>query len=119
MGFLSLPHPPSPLQVIYALNTKNDEHEAAIATLKEAHEEEVQQILSETREKILQVYTLYFPSVSPARLTLKELSKLYHLSYLDFQSWSVFVDVRRSAIHGEESCLAYIWVGGRSEMAFI
>uniref|UniRef100_A0A672YGE3 Family with sequence similarity 184 member A n=1 Tax=Sphaeramia orbicularis TaxID=375764 RepID=A0A672YGE3_9TELE len=30
------------------------EHEAAIATLKEAHEEEVQQILSETREKILQ-----------------------------------------------------------------
>lgn len=42
-------------QVIYALNTKNDEHEAAIATLKEAHEEEVQQILSETREKILQV----------------------------------------------------------------
>lgn len=49
----------SPLQVIYALNTKNDEHEAAIATLKEAHEEEVQQILSETREKILQVYTVY------------------------------------------------------------
>uniref|UniRef100_A0A7N8X7X3 Family with sequence similarity 184 member Ab n=1 Tax=Mastacembelus armatus TaxID=205130 RepID=A0A7N8X7X3_9TELE len=41
-------------KVIYALNTKNDEHEAAIATLKEAHEEEVQQILSETREKILQ-----------------------------------------------------------------
>lgn len=50
---------PVPLcQVIYALNTKNDEHEAAIATLKEAHEEEVQQILSETREKILQVCTL-------------------------------------------------------------
>ncbi|CAB1340324.1 unnamed protein product [Coregonus sp. 'balchen'] len=41
-------------QVIYALNTKNDEHEAAIQILKEAHEEEVQQILSETREKIMQ-----------------------------------------------------------------
>ncbi|XP_039603584.1 protein FAM184A isoform X3 [Polypterus senegalus] len=41
-------------KVIYALNTRNDEHEAAIQTLKEAHEEEVQQILSETREKILQ-----------------------------------------------------------------
>lgn len=39
--------------MIYALNTKNDEHEAAIQTLKEAHEEEVQQILSETREKIM------------------------------------------------------------------
>lgn len=51
-GFLLSPL----LQVIYALNTKNDEHEAAIATLKEAHEEEVQQILSETREKILQVW---------------------------------------------------------------
>lgn len=50
--------PVSLCQVIYALNTKNDEHEAAIATLKEAHEEEVQQILSETREKILQVCTL-------------------------------------------------------------
>lgn len=57
-GFLTMcspPPPPPPSQVIYALNTKNDEHEAAIATLKEAHEEEVQQILSETREKILQV----------------------------------------------------------------
>lgn len=62
---------PSLLQVIYALNTKNDEHEAAIATLKEAHEEEVQQILSETREKILQVFTLYFRSVSPSWLTFK------------------------------------------------
>uniref|UniRef100_A0A4W5NFN0 Family with sequence similarity 184 member A n=1 Tax=Hucho hucho TaxID=62062 RepID=A0A4W5NFN0_9TELE len=41
-------------KVIYALNTKNDEHEAAIQILKEAHEEEVQQILSETREKIMQ-----------------------------------------------------------------
>lgn len=52
MAFFLFPR----LQVIYALNTKNDEHEAAIATLKEAHEEEVQQILSETREKILQVW---------------------------------------------------------------
>lgn len=55
---LSDDDPVSLCQVIYALNTKNDEHEAAIATLKEAHEEEVQQILSETREKILQVCTL-------------------------------------------------------------
>ncbi|XP_073645635.1 protein FAM184A isoform X2 [Tursiops truncatus] len=40
--------------VIYALNTKNDEHESAIQALKDAHEEEIQQILAETREKILQ-----------------------------------------------------------------
>uniref|UniRef100_A0A8D0T3G7 Family with sequence similarity 184 member A n=1 Tax=Sus scrofa TaxID=9823 RepID=A0A8D0T3G7_PIG len=42
------------MQVIYALNTKNDEHESAIQALKDAHEEEIQQILAETREKILQ-----------------------------------------------------------------
>ncbi|XP_070352483.1 protein FAM184A isoform X4 [Equus asinus] len=41
-------------KVIYALNTKNDEHESAIQALKDAHEEEIQQILAETREKILQ-----------------------------------------------------------------
>uniref|UniRef100_A0A2K6M7H4 Family with sequence similarity 184 member A n=1 Tax=Rhinopithecus bieti TaxID=61621 RepID=A0A2K6M7H4_RHIBE len=42
------------MQVIYALNTKNDEHESAIQALRDAHEEEIQQILAETRERILQ-----------------------------------------------------------------
>ncbi|XP_009582105.1 PREDICTED: protein FAM184B, partial [Fulmarus glacialis] len=41
-------------KVIYTLNTKNDEHEASIQTLREAHEEEIQHILAETRETILQ-----------------------------------------------------------------
>ncbi|XP_051853597.1 protein FAM184A isoform X7 [Antechinus flavipes] len=41
-------------KVIYALNTKNDEHESSIQALRDAHEEEIQQILGETREKILQ-----------------------------------------------------------------
>ncbi|XP_010082965.1 PREDICTED: protein FAM184B, partial [Pterocles gutturalis] len=41
-------------KVIYALNTKNDEHEASIQALREAHEEEIQHILAETRETILQ-----------------------------------------------------------------
>uniref|UniRef100_A0A671LXC5 Protein FAM184A-like n=1 Tax=Sinocyclocheilus anshuiensis TaxID=1608454 RepID=A0A671LXC5_9TELE len=40
-------------KVIYALNTKNDEHEDAIQSLKEAHDEEVQHIMTEAREKIL------------------------------------------------------------------
>uniref|UniRef100_A0A8C8RT56 Family with sequence similarity 184 member B n=1 Tax=Pelusios castaneus TaxID=367368 RepID=A0A8C8RT56_9SAUR len=40
--------------VIYVLNTKNDEHEASIQALKEAHQEEIQRILAETRETILQ-----------------------------------------------------------------
>ncbi|XP_043818324.1 protein FAM184A isoform X4 [Dromiciops gliroides] len=41
-------------KVIYALNTKNDEHESSLQALRDAHEEEIQQILGETREKILQ-----------------------------------------------------------------
>ncbi|XP_044873238.1 protein FAM184B isoform X2 [Mauremys mutica] len=41
-------------KVIYALNTKNDEQEASIQALKEAHQEEIQRILAETRETILQ-----------------------------------------------------------------
>ncbi|KAM6345845.1 protein FAM184B [Podargus strigoides] len=41
-------------KVIYALNTKNDEHVASIQALRETHEEEIQHILAETRETILQ-----------------------------------------------------------------
>ncbi|KAM9578881.1 protein FAM184B isoform 2-T2 [Guaruba guarouba] len=41
-------------KVVYALNTKNDEHEASIQALREAHEEEIQHIFAETRETILQ-----------------------------------------------------------------
>ncbi|XP_066173286.1 protein FAM184B [Sylvia atricapilla] len=41
-------------KVIYALNTKNDEHEDSIQALREAHEAEIQSILAETRETILQ-----------------------------------------------------------------
>lgn len=36
------------------MNTKNDEHEASIQALRDAHEEEIQHILAETRETILQ-----------------------------------------------------------------
>ncbi|XP_038647469.1 protein FAM184B-like isoform X2 [Scyliorhinus canicula] len=41
-------------KVIYALNTKGDEHEAALQAIKEAHQEEIQNIIAETRGKILQ-----------------------------------------------------------------
>uniref|UniRef100_S4RWL4 Family with sequence similarity 184 member A n=1 Tax=Petromyzon marinus TaxID=7757 RepID=S4RWL4_PETMA len=40
-------------QVIYALNTKNDEHEAAVSVLREAHAEEMQQFAAETRHRLL------------------------------------------------------------------
>ncbi|CAL8309259.1 unnamed protein product [Merluccius merluccius] len=41
-------------KVIYALNTKNDEHEEELESLKETHEDEVQHIVTETRDKIMQ-----------------------------------------------------------------
>ncbi|ESO96981.1 hypothetical protein LOTGIDRAFT_115288 [Lottia gigantea] len=39
-------------KVIYALNTKNDEHEAVVQSLKENHEEELHQLLAESKKKI-------------------------------------------------------------------
>ncbi|XP_060134958.1 protein FAM184B isoform X3 [Zootoca vivipara] len=51
---MHLPQLPALSNVIYALNTKNDEHEASIQALKEAHQEEIQHILDETRETVLQ-----------------------------------------------------------------
>lgn len=39
-------------QVIYALNTKNDEHEAVIQTLRDQHEDEMQQILADAKQKV-------------------------------------------------------------------
>ncbi|XP_071948560.1 protein FAM184A-like [Antedon mediterranea] len=39
-------------KVIYALNTKNDDHDAVIKQLKISHENELQQIISETKIKL-------------------------------------------------------------------
>ena len=38
--------------MIYALNTKNDEHEAIVQQIKDQYEEETQQLLKETKEKL-------------------------------------------------------------------
>ncbi|XP_060585098.1 protein FAM184A-like [Ruditapes philippinarum] len=40
-------------KVIYALNTKNDEHEAVLQQIKEQHEEELQQLLQGNKKKKL------------------------------------------------------------------
>jgi hypothetical protein len=41
-------------QVIYALNTRNDEHEAVVAAAKQLHEEQLNKIYAETQTKIEQ-----------------------------------------------------------------
>ncbi|XP_027039742.1 protein FAM184A-like [Pocillopora damicornis] len=39
-------------KVIYALNTKNDEHENVLENMKTAHEEEMQKLMAETKERV-------------------------------------------------------------------
>ncbi|XP_068123833.1 protein FAM184B isoform X2 [Hyperolius riggenbachi] len=45
-------------KVIYALNLKVDEYEINILTLKEAHQNEIEQMSNETKEKVLQYETM-------------------------------------------------------------
>ncbi|XP_062980804.1 protein FAM184A [Elgaria multicarinata webbii] len=80
-------------KVIYALNTKNDEHEAAIQALKEAHEEEIQQILAETREKILQYKTKVSEELDLKRKiqvleeSLEDHKKMKHQALTEFEAY--------------------------------
>ncbi|XP_068925367.1 protein FAM184B isoform X2 [Petaurus breviceps papuanus] len=41
-------------KVIYALNTRNDEYEASVEALREAHQDELQNLAAETKAKLLQ-----------------------------------------------------------------
>ncbi|XP_063299543.1 protein FAM184A isoform X3 [Pelobates fuscus] len=78
-------------KVIYALNTRNDEHESGIQAIKEAHEEEIQQILAETREKILQYKTKVSEETDLKRKiqaleeSLEEHKKMKHQALTEFE----------------------------------
>ncbi|KAL3864834.1 hypothetical protein ACJMK2_006484 [Sinanodonta woodiana] len=61
-------------KVIYALNTKNDEHENVVQCLKEQHEEEIQKILSETKDKIA-VYKAKIDGESEVQKRVKSLEE--------------------------------------------
>nr|XP_021150162.1 protein FAM184A isoform X7 [Columba livia] len=80
-------------KVIYALNTKNDEHEAAIQALKDAHEEEIQQILAETREKILQYKSKVAEEMDLKRKiqvleeSLEDHKKMKHQALTEFEAY--------------------------------
>ncbi|XP_073432024.1 protein FAM184A isoform X1 [Dendrobates tinctorius] len=77
-------------KVIYALNTRNDEHESGVQAIKEAHEEEIQQILAETREKILQYKnkvseeTELKRKIQALEESLEEHKKLKHQALTEF-----------------------------------
>ncbi|KAM8954110.1 protein FAM184A isoform 2-T2 [Pelodytes ibericus] len=78
-------------KVIYALNTRNDEHESGVQAIKEAHEEEIQQILAETREKILQYKTKVSEETDLKRKiqaleeSLEEHKKMKHQALTEFE----------------------------------
>ncbi|XP_051469965.1 protein FAM184A isoform X2 [Apus apus] len=80
-------------KVIYALNTKNDEHEAAIQALKDAHEEEIQQILAETRDKILQYKSKVAEEMDLKRKiqvleeSLEDHKKMKHQALTEFEAY--------------------------------
>ncbi|XP_013916302.1 PREDICTED: protein FAM184A isoform X2 [Thamnophis sirtalis] len=80
-------------KVIYALNTKNDEHEAAMQALKDAHEEEIQQILAETREKILQYKSKVSEEMDLKRKiqvleeSLEDHKKMKHQAVTEFEAY--------------------------------
>ena len=42
-------------QVIYTLNTKNDEHETIVSTLKEKHEDEIEKLLASSTSKLHEI----------------------------------------------------------------
>ena len=50
------------VQVIYALNTKNDENEAVLQALRDQHEEEKQQLLADMQAKIQHFKWVCLPS---------------------------------------------------------
>ncbi|XP_075453866.1 protein FAM184A isoform X3 [Ascaphus truei] len=78
-------------KVIYALNTRNDEHESGIQAIKEAHEEEIQQILAETRDKILQYRNKVSEEMDLKRKvqaleeSLEEHKKMKHQALTEFE----------------------------------
>ncbi|XP_041368165.1 protein FAM184A-like [Gigantopelta aegis] len=59
-------------KVIYALNTKNDEHEAVLQSVKEQHETEMHQLLAETKEKV----ELYRSKISADSQTMTKIRSL-------------------------------------------
>lgn len=78
-------------KVIYALNTRNDEHESGVQAIKEAHEEEIQQILAETRDKILQYKnkvseeTELKRKIQALEESLEEHKKMKHQALTEFE----------------------------------
>ncbi|XP_035277398.1 protein FAM184A-like isoform X2 [Anguilla anguilla] len=90
-------------KVIYALNTKNDEQEADLQALKEAHDEEVQQILSETQEKILE-YQIRIDEETDLRRRLQSLEESAELHERAKRQALAEFEAYRQHVEGSQLC---------------
>ena len=97
------------LQVIYALNTKNDEHEAIVQGLKDQHEEEMQQLLSETKEKIavykakLDSESIHSKKIEVLECTISEHQKHKHLALQQFETFKQQAEERETKLKSEHA----------------
>lgn len=83
--------------MIYALNTKNDEHEAIVQQIKEQHEEEMQQLLRTTKEKLL-VYKTKVDEESTQNQKVQQLEgSLREYESIKNRHLSKFEDFKRAA----------------------
>ena len=83
------------LQVIYALNTKNDEHDAVVASIRGQNEEEKAQLLSENRWR-LESYKQQLLTESGSQQQLKDLQQKMQeqetykqKAILEFEKWDI------------------------------
>lgn len=85
------------LQVIYALNTKNDEHDAIVQQIKDQHEEEVQKLLQETKQKI-ETYKAKLDAESQHNSRIQQLEQSLHRNeVVREQHLSQFESFKRTA----------------------
>jgi len=69
------------LQVIYALNTKNDESETVAAHAEQLHEEQLNKVYEEMQMKIEHYRQVYQPLLVSATLFVSSLSSLVYIIY--------------------------------------
>ena len=97
------------LQVIYALNTKNDEHEAIVQALKDQHEEEMQHLLSETKEKIglykakLDSESIHVKKIEGLESSISEHQKHKYLALQQFETFKQQAEERETKLKSEHA----------------
>ena len=96
-------------QVIYALNTKNDEHEAIVQSLKDQHEEEMQQLLMETKEKIavykakLDSESIHSKKIEVLESTISEHQRHKQTALQQFESFKLQAEERETKLKSEHA----------------